>query len=408
MDAVTTERIKKQIEFEYEREAPPEGFPMLEDVPAGRYTDAAFFDLEQRHIWSRCWLLAGHVDQLADVGSYLLWTDSGAPIVIVRGADREIRAFYNTCQHRGGPLVREARGNITRFQCQYHSWVYDLEGALLAVPDERDFSGLDRSCRHLRAVRCELWGGFIFVNEDPAAIPLQDYLAPVPDEWSDLEVESLRFVEKHSIELACNWKVAVDAFLEVYHLRHIHVNTVNRLLDPRGAAMGLLPGGHSRMATPIRPENLVDGNVPSGFPEFGRAGEIPRITNLAYNLFPNFVVPLDLTGFPILMFWPLDIRRTRMDVLWFGGPDFEFEDGELPESWKRRLMIFDLVLDEDTQNLAWIQKSVESPGFHGVPLNYQERRIYHLHEEIDRVIGVEQIPEALRVRPLLSEWVEGS
>ena len=408
MDAVTTERIKKQIEFEYEREAPPEGFPMLEDVPAGRYTDAAFFDLEQRHIWSRCWLLAGHVDQLADVGSYLLWTDSGAPIVIVRGADREIRAFYNTCQHRGGPLVREARGNVARFQCQYHSWVYDLEGALLAVPDERDFSGLDRSCRHLRAVRCELWGGFIFVNEDPAAISLQDYLAPVPDEWSDLEVESLRFVEKHSIELACNWKVAVDAFLEVYHLRHIHANTVNRLLDPQGAVMGLLPGGHSRMATPIRPENLVDGNVPSGFPEFGRAGEIPRITNLAYNLFPNFVVPLDLTGFPILMFWPLDIRRTRMDVLWFGGPDFEFEDGELPESWKRRLTIFDLVLDEDTQNLAWIQKSVESPGFHGVPLNYQERRIYHLHEEIDRVIGVEQIPEALRVRPLLSEWVERS
>jgi hypothetical protein len=97
-----------------------------------------------------------------------------------------------------------------------------------------------------------------------------------------------------------------------------------------------------------------------------------------------------------------------MDVLWFGGPDCEFEDGELPESWKRRLTIFDLVLDEDTQNLAWIQKSVESPGFHGVPLNYQERRIYHLHEEIDRVIGVEQIPEALRVRPLLSEWVEGS
>lgn len=408
MDAATTERILKQIQFEYQRAAPPDGFPMLEDVPAGRYTDDAFFALEQRHIWSRCWLFAGHVDQLPDAGSYLLWTDSGAPIVIVRGADRKVRAFYNTCQHRGGPLVREASGNVARFQCLYHSWVYDLEGELLAVPDERDFSGLDLSRRSLRAVRCELWGGFIFVNEDPAAIPLHDYLAPVPDEWSDLEVESLRFVEKHSIDLACNWKVAVDAFLEVYHLRHIHQNTVNRLLDPRGAVMGLLPFGHSRMATPIRPENLVDGKVPSGFSEFGQAGQIPRITNLAYNLFPNFVVPLDLTGFPILMFWPVDIRRTRMDIFWFGGPDFARENGELPTSWQGRLTIFDVVLDEDTQNLAWIQKSVESPAFRGVPLNYQERRIYHLHEEIDRVIGIEQIPEELRVRPLLAEWVERS
>ncbi len=207
---------------------------------------------------------------------------------------------------------------------------------------------------------------------------------------------------------ACNWKVAIDAFLEVYHLRHIHPNTVHRFIDHRGSAMSLLPSGHSRMATPIRPENMVDGKVPSDFAEFGHAGEIPRTTNLAYNLFPNFVTPLDLTGFPILLFWPLDIRRTRMDVLWFGGPDFELDNGEMPESWQGRIKLFDIVFDEDTQNLAGIQDSLESEGFKSVALSYQERRIYHLHEELDRLIGIENVPEELRVKQLLSEWVERS
>jgi len=403
MDVALADRIKKEFEFEKHRTAPPEGFPQLPDIPAGRYTDPDFYALEQEHVWRRTWLCVGHQGELPDVGSYRLAEETGAPIVMVRGKDRRVRAFYNTCRHRGGPVVREACGKAQRLRCSYHSWAYDLEGKLVSVPDERDFVGLEKEGRALIPVRCETWGGWIFVNQDPDAEPLLDYLAPLPEQWDDLEVDDLRFVDRHTLTLDCNWKAAVDAFLEVYHLKHIHPNTVNRLLDHEGTAIGLLPRGHSRMASPVRPESR-DGYGGGGeMADIKSAGEIPRISNLAYNAFPNLVVPLDVIGFPFLLFFPVDIRTTRMEVLW-QGPDWGEE--EISDKWKAYVNVFDMVLDEDTQNLKWIQKSLESPGFRGIPLNYQERRIYHVHENIDRAIGAERIPPELRVAPKLDTWIE--
>jgi phenylpropionate dioxygenase-like ring-hydroxylating dioxygenase large terminal subunit len=324
---------------------------------------------------------------------------------VLRDNGGAIRAFYNTCQHRGGPVAREPSGRVRNLRCHYHSWTYDLQGELIGVPDERDFVGLDKSCRSLVPLRCEMWGGWIFLNQDPDAIPLQQYLGSIPDEVADFRVDELRFIERHHFDIACNWKVAIDAFNEVYHIKHIHPNTVDKLIDHRGAPMGLIPHGHSRMPTPVREDRLAS-RMPSGNPlDIETVGEIARITNLAYNVFPNFIMPTDSTGFPVLLFWPQDIRTTRMDVLWFGK---DWGDGELPGFWKDMLPLFDHVLREDTENLPWIQKSVESPAFRGVPLSYQERRIYHVHEEIDRVIGVERIPEALRVTPLLAPYVEGA
>jgi phenylpropionate dioxygenase-like ring-hydroxylating dioxygenase large terminal subunit len=341
---------------------------------------------------------------MPEPGSYRLCDETGSPILIVRGNDHEFRAFYNTCRHRGGPVVREPCGRAAMLRCSYHGWTYDLEGNLVGVPDERDFVNLDKAERALIPVRCETWGGWIFINENPDAERLLDFLAPLPQEWDDLDLDNLRFVNRHTLMLECNWKAAVDAFLEVYHLKHIHPNTVHRLLDHTGTAIGLLPRGHSRMASPVRPENLGSyGGPDGGRPSIQTAGEIPRISNLAYNAFPNLVVPLDLTGFPFLLFFPVDIRTTRFEVLWT-GPDWGQEEPDDP--WKAMLTIFDMVLDEDTQNLKWIQKSLESDGFKSIPLNYQERRIYHLHEEIDRVIGAEHIPPQLRVKPVLDDWIE--
>ena len=109
------------------------------------------------------------------------------------------------------------------------------------------------------------------------------------------------------------------------------------------------------------------------------------------------------TGFPILLFWPIDIRTTRFDVVWIGA---SYEGDERPSMWTPFIELFDSVLKEDTQFLSGIQSSVESPAFTGIPLSYQERRIYHVHEEIDRVIGPERIPDHLRVEPLLGPYVE--
>ena len=106
MDAETTERIKREIAYERGRTAPPEGFPKLPDIPAGRYVDPDFFALEQERIWPRSWLMAGHRDELPGPGSYFRWDAAGVPLFLVRGRDEVIRAYYNTCSHRGGPVVR--------------------------------------------------------------------------------------------------------------------------------------------------------------------------------------------------------------------------------------------------------------------------------------------------------------
>ena len=102
------------MKFESERSGPREGFPPLPDIPAGRYTDPDFLKLEMTYLWRKSWLYACHVDELPEPGSFILWKKTGAPILIVRGKDDVIRAFYNTCRHRGGPLVKTQAGEFAR------------------------------------------------------------------------------------------------------------------------------------------------------------------------------------------------------------------------------------------------------------------------------------------------------
>ena len=109
MDAKTTQRIKDNIAFEAARTKPPAGFPRLPDIAAARYIDPQFLELEKQGLWKRSWLYAGHTSQVAEPGSWLLTRNTGTPILIVRDLQGELRAFYNTCRHRGGPLGQPAR-----------------------------------------------------------------------------------------------------------------------------------------------------------------------------------------------------------------------------------------------------------------------------------------------------------
>lgn len=402
------DRIRGAFEHEFERfkkKEHPKDFPTLPDLPAGRYIDSDFFAAEQEHVWSKSWLFAGHTDELPETGSFKLWRDAGVPVIIIRGQDDEIRGFYNTCRHRGGPLVREECGTAGSLRCMYHSWNYDLEGDLQFVPDDHEFPGLDKSKRSLIPVRVELFGNWIFVNLDMDANPLTDFFGPVVEEMADLHPENLRFVEKHSIDINCNWKVFMDAFQEVYHIKFIHPETVDAVLDHRGASMTLYPNGHSRMCVPAKdgvpkpPAVDAEGNPRTPSPDHAITNNGSR----SYNLFPNIVTPVAEWEFPLLIFWPTSINSSRMDVWWFGQQD---NCDAQSEQWKTRLEVFDAILNEDVENLAWIQESLETPGFKGVPLSYQERRIYNHHEQVDRTIGAENIPDGLAIPQILEPVVE--
>ena len=406
MSSQEVESLRALMEFEASRSAPPEGFPVLPDIPAGRYTDQRFFNLEIKHVWRKSWLLAAHIDELPEPGSFLLWDNAGQPVLLVHAADGSINAFYNTCSHRGAPVVTERSGHRKRFTCPYHGWSYSDRGELVAVRDPQDFRDLDLSTRGLAPVRCERFGNLVFVNFDPEAPALLDWLGPIAGEWEEFQFDNCRLAARHVFDLDCNWKIAMEANTEVYHVRSIHQQTVAPVLDDRRNVNTLYPNGHGRMVAPT-PKGKVTLDIMPVSPdiaEIDTVGEVARTCTLSYGLFPNWVSPLSQWLLPPILFWPNGIDKCRMET-WTMAP--QWKDGLKPDLWTENDGAeLCQVLQEDTQFGEKIQKSMESYGFQGVPLSYQESRIYHWNQAADRIIGIDNIPPELRVAQVIGdEWI---
>jgi phenylpropionate dioxygenase-like ring-hydroxylating dioxygenase large terminal subunit len=400
-----TERLLDRIQTARAQHVPPGDFPTLADLPAARYRDTSFLRLEREALWSGAWLYAAHVDELPELGSFKLWDASGVPVLMLRDRAGVIQAFYNTCRHRGGPLVCEPAGRVDgRLICRYHGWTYDLDGQLAGVRDRRDFPGLDLAGRSLVPLRCELLGNWVFVNRDPEAPELIRHLGPVAEYFQRLALNSLRLVHRETFSVRCQFKLLLEGFLEVYHLNAVHTGTVDRFLDYRGTHMELWRNGHSCMLTANRRADWQDPGA-RGMAEIPGADDLERRNNPSLHVFPNLVTPVSPTGLPFNLIWPVSDDTALLEVVWF-APDWG--EAPLPPGWERRLENYNRILREDIALVERIQTSVHSPGFRDMPLGYPERRIYHWHEELDRRIGPARIPEALRVRPVLEPWVTES
>jgi nitrite reductase/ring-hydroxylating ferredoxin subunit len=403
LDRNTVQDWVARVACERARTAPPDGFPELPDIPGGRYNDGDFFALERGAMWQRTWLYAAHTDQLAEPGSFVLWRHGSAPIVIIRGDDGEIRGFYNTCRHRGAPVVRSESGRAGAvLVCGYHGWSYDRQGRLRAVSEPRDWHTNARDCRGLVPVRCERFANWVFVCEDPQAQSLEDFLEPVAQYLRHLPLGELRLVERREFEVRSNVKVLIENFLEAYHFKLLHAGTTDHIFDSAGTSVHLWRNGHSMMLSPNRRDDWVDpGTI--GMPEMASSTTIERNFNPSYCVFPNLILPIAPSGIPCVAIWPKTLRTSAMEVLWF-APDWG--GGPRDPLWETRIANFDRIVDEDIQFAEPMQESIESPGFRGVPLSYQERRIYHWHAEVDRRIGAESIAPNLRVAPVLDAFIE--
>ena len=409
MDAAAIASLRALMAYEGARKAPPRGFPALPDIPGKRYTDPRFAELERTRLWKRSWLLAGHMDDVPKPGCFKQWDAAGEPLVLVHARTGRVNAFYNSCRHRGAPVVTEDSGRRARLTCRYHGWVYDDEGALVSIRDREDFADdFDFGCRSLKQVRCERFGKLIFVNFDADAPSLADWLGPIADEWAEFRFDETRQLDHYVWDLDCNWKIAMEANMEVYHVPNIHPLTVAVGLDHRRNVNSLYPHGHARMVAPgwesgegqsYRAAQLEDVEKP----EIPSVGEIGRTCTQSYNLFPNWVSPLGPTGYFVLNFWPNGLRKSRLEVRWF-GPDWG--EGERPAFWDQTITYLNSVLEEDTQFGRYIQRAQESEAFEGMPVGYQEARIYHWHQQADLLIGPEHIPPELRVAQAIGpEWI---
>ncbi|NBW75640.1 MAG: aromatic ring-hydroxylating dioxygenase subunit alpha [Sphingomonadaceae bacterium] len=413
MDQAEVAALKTMMEWEGQRKAPPAGFPALPDLPAARYTSPEYFALEQAHIFRKSWLFAAHIDEIPEPGCFMRWNNAGEPLIIVHGMDGTVRAFYNTCRHRGAPVVTVDRGKSPRLMCGYHNWTYKTDGSLVGVPETRDFVNLDMTCRSLIGVRCERFGNVIFVNFDDEAVSLLDWLGPLADEWAEFGFDRVRLAARHSFDLNCNWKVAMEANMEVYHVPFIHPDTVAPLVDSKRNFNSLYPHGHARMLAPA-PSGTDRAHVraidsPPDWQQIETVGELGRTCTQSYTLFPNWVSPLSSYFIPPLVFWPTSLTTTRLELVTMA---LDWGDGPAPDLWtvpdatQPNGRAMSSIIQEDTQFGEAIQRSMESSGFRSVPLSYQEARIYYFHQNCDAMIGAERIPPELRVEPVLDEaWV---
>ena len=192
-------------------------------IPGPWYVDPRIAELERQSVFGRTWQVAGRAEQVAQPGQFITTELAGEPIVVIRGKDGVLRAFFNVCRHHAAAVVTEPCGHATVLRCPYHGWSYATDGALQAIPEFEDVSNFEKSQNGLVPVKVEAWEKFVFVNLDPHARPLKDFLGAFVHRVAPLELGMLHFFESRSYTLNCNWKVFVDNYLDGgYHVPHLH------------------------------------------------------------------------------------------------------------------------------------------------------------------------------------------
>jgi phenylpropionate dioxygenase-like ring-hydroxylating dioxygenase large terminal subunit len=197
--------------------------------PVEAYLSQEYARAEGDRLWSKVWLHAARVEEIPDVGDYVTFDVGEDSIVIVRSAPDTIRAYHNVCSHRGRRLVDTppgaqcAHGRKKMFVCGFHGWRYDLDGKCTFKLDEPDWKGkLTEERTRLNEVKADTWGGWIFINMDPNCVPLREYLEPAASILDPFEFAKMRYKWRQWVIFDCNWKTAIEAFMEPYHVEGTH------------------------------------------------------------------------------------------------------------------------------------------------------------------------------------------
>ena len=408
------------------------------DVSADRYFSRDWHEQEIARVWRRTWQMACRVEEIPNVGDHVIYEIVHDSLIVVRSGPDEIRAYVNSCLHRG-TLLRTEPGSVKQFRCPFHGWTWNLAGQLTDVPGAWDFPGLDRDRACLPQARVGVWGGFVFINMDPACEPLDSYLEILPAHFEAFRLED-RYKAAHVAKvMPCNWKFAMEAFIEAYHVASAHpqvlgyygdqntqydvypgVRHVDRMISVQGvpspSVAGLDPDltiSHMRRDVPFFAGALIadePGDTAraklasrarrrisrSSGKDMSGLSDAESLDLIEYSLFPN-MVPWGGQALPICYrFRPLgdDPERCVMEIMFLFA---KAPDGAHPEpatihwlgedeTWSSapELGSAGMVADQDTDNLKRIQRGVRASKKPGITLaRYQESRIRHFHETLD-------------------------
>lgn len=227
-------------------------------LPARFYAGETMLAMEKRAVFARSWQLVAHQGQLAEAGDHVVEQVGDVPVIVVRGQDGVLRAFPNVCRHRAGPLALCNGKGARALHCKYHGWSYTLEGQLRSAPEMQGAADFDVSSIRLPPLRVVEWQGLVFVALSENVPPFEEVYAGIRERIAPIDLAAMRFLRRDSYDIACNWKVYIDNFLEGYHLPHVHPG-LSKVLDYRAYDTELFPW-HSLQHSPLRNSGDIYGD----------------------------------------------------------------------------------------------------------------------------------------------------
>ena len=256
-------------------------------LPARYYFGEAMLEREHEAVFARSWQLVAHREQLAEPGDHVVEMIGKVPILVVRGKDGVLRAFPNVCRHRAGPLALCNGKGANALHCKYHGWTYSLEGQLRSAPEMQGAKDFEVADIRLPPLRVHEWQGLVFVALDAGVAPFEEVYAGIVERIAPIDLSAMRYLRRETYDIACNWKVYIDNFLEGYHLPHVHPGLC-KVLDYRAYDTELFPW-QILQTSPLRDSGEIYGE--------GEAFYYQIYPNIMLNIMPgrlqtNRVLPL--------------------------------------------------------------------------------------------------------------------
>ena len=373
-------------------------------VPIEPCVSSAYFKQERAQLFRRVWLNVGRVEGLSRAGDYFVkdLAVCHTSILVVRGKDDRIRAFHNMCSHRGNKLAWDTQGACQLLTCKFHGWSYGLDGQLKFVPDEESFFDLDKERLGLTPVTLDTWEGFLFVHIDPQPSETLDEFG---QQLRGYPFRHMSTCYRYTTEAYCNWKVALDAFQEIYHVPVLHRRTIGDTfsgrdnpfshaltikLYPRHRMMSLY-GNPTYQPSPVESLAYRFGSVVTQ----GRIAEdqLPpgvnptRSPQWAFDLnviFPNFSVDVSTGTYVTHHFWPLTAERTLWEACLYCPPTTQA--GQRFSQEVSKCVLRDTLL-EDGSTLEATQSMLSSGIRTHFNLNDEEVLVRHSHRVVDDYIS---------------------
>ncbi|MEY2509803.1 MAG: glycine betaine catabolism [Verrucomicrobiota bacterium] len=346
-------------------------------LPQQYFVSSEVLAEEEEKIFSKRWLLVGHQSQIPAAGDYFVQETAGESLIIARDRSEKVRGFYNVCRHRGTRLCEDLGGHSSTIQCPYHAWTYGLDGRLIGSPHMDEMPGFDRSQYSLHPVNLGLWEGFIFVNLDDEAMPLEEWFAPLAGKFSHWNLPALKSVKRVEYDVKANWKLMFENYSECYHCPGVHP-MLSKVSPYDSAENDLTEGpflggfmkinkGKSLTMSGVACALRIDHPPSQGFGAAGEQEGKERV--FYYSIFPNMLLSMHPEYLMVHQLWPQWPNRTLIVCDWFFHPEAPERDGFNPED---AIEFWDVTNKQDWHVCELSQQGIGSRGYQPGPYSPRE------------------------------------